>query len=104
MAILFYNYSGGDSTTTTENYYKHSGGSLRIGIQATDFDGGAVSIEGSFDNGSTWIPLLDVAGDAVSYTENIITELIKLGVGDLARAVLSGSSGSTANLTVKLDI
>lgn len=104
MTILFDNYSGGDTVTPTENAYKHSGGSLRVGVQATDFDGGIISFQGSIDNGITWITLDDVAGDPAAYSKNKITELLKLGIGDLTRAVLSGSGGSTTGLTVKLDI
>lgn len=69
------------------------GGDYTLSVWATSFGGGTVTIEGSPDNGTTWIEFTDWGGTS-AFGSNIWKETGKLRSGILVRAVLNGSAGA----------
>ncbi|KKM04824.1 hypothetical protein LCGC14_1760320 [marine sediment metagenome] len=70
------------------------GSNKTLCVWGTDFGGGTVSIEGSPDNGTTWILLQLINGADAQFTANTFKVIDRLGQGTLIRATLTSSSGA----------
>lgn len=70
------------------------GAGMALDIWATSFGGGSVSIELSPDNGTTWITA-SYGGNPATFTENTAKYIVKIGLGELIRATLTGSTGAS---------
>lgn len=102
MAKLIDNYSGGPYTTPPEDYYKHSGGQIKVDIWGT-FGTGQVSFETSPDDGTSWIILdLETDGTPAIFTSAKSTIIEGLETGNFLRASYSG--GTATNLNVQVSV
>jgi len=88
------------SVNTEGEPYKGLGAGMALDIWAEDFGGGTVNIELSPDNGTTWI-MGSFGGNPSSFTENKALYIIKIGIGELIRATLTGATGAS-NVNVML--
>lgn len=84
----------GDITSTSILY---RGGETTFAIFG-DFGGGSLTIEASFDGGTTWIALKKADETVLTLTENDV-RLIKLG-GCLIRLSMTGATGANVILNI----
>lgn len=67
------------------------GANKTLVVWGGDFGGGTVTIQGSPDQGDTWITLT-ITGSPVAFTANAIRFLERLGQGLQVRATLTGAT------------
>ena len=72
------------------------GGAATLVLYGSSFDGGTVTLQVSYNNGTTWINASSVNQDLIGAFSANGGETVWFGGQPLVRAVLSGSSGSTA--------
>jgi glutamate dehydrogenase/leucine dehydrogenase len=72
-----------------------TGAKKNLVVWGTDFGGGTVTIQGSPDGGTTWVPYTQ-DGTLQAFTANNFTTLGPFGQGLLIRAVLSDAVNPVA--------
>lgn len=78
----------------------YEGGISNVVVTGSDFDSGTVKLQASWDDGSTWLDVVDVLGDAVSFLANGYAAVHLCGTPQV-RVNLTGSSGASA-VTVEI--
>lgn len=92
--MAYYKLLDNVSIDTDGEPYRGLGAGMAIDIWADDFGGGSVNLELSPDNGNTWI-IGEYGGNPASFSTNIAKYIVKIGIGELIRATLTGSTGAS---------
>lgn len=71
------------------------GGAAEFVVYGSDFDSGTVTLQVSYDDGTTWINASSVNQDLIGAFSANGGETVWFGGQPLVRVVLSGSSGTT---------
>jgi len=92
MAFLLENQAV--NVSPPPNQIESDGAVKNITVSGT-FDGATVTLQGTTDNGSTWITLKKTDGSDASFTTNTIEKIDVLKIGSFVGAIVSGAGGST---------